>query len=107
MTTFSWDIAQLQYATSLNGFNNVVTIVHWSCTGVNGTVTDTRYSSSIIPVDFTPSDFTPYENLTKEQVLEWVWKDVPKEVVEAKCEEEIQKKLNEALVNVAPPWLAA
>jgi hypothetical protein len=64
MTT--WTISTLERETS-NGF---VTTAHWTATAVDGEHTASTYSTCSW-ANGTP--VIPYENLTQETVLGWVW----------------------------------
>jgi len=65
MTT-TWTISTLERETS-NGF---VTVAHWQATATDGDYTASIYSTCSW-ADGTP--VIPYENLTPETVLGWVW----------------------------------
>ena len=61
----TWTIAQLNRQTS----DGLVTTAHWRCTATDGDLSASNYGT----VGFERGDtFTPYENLTQEQVLAWV-----------------------------------
>jgi hypothetical protein len=85
------------------GQTDVVFNVHWSCSGVDG-----QYSFSIIntcQVEFTGGAYTPFEQLTKEQVLGWIWSNgVDKATVEAAVEQRIQEQINPPVVTKHVPW---
>jgi len=75
MTT-TWTISQLDRNTA-NGF---VTTAHWQATAVDGEHTASIYSTASW-ADGTVN--TPYEKLTPETVLAWVWESVDKTATEA------------------------
>jgi hypothetical protein len=74
MTT-QWNISQLDHKTA-DGF---VTTAHWQCNAVDGDYTASTYSTCSW-ADGTVN--TPYENLTQETVLNWVWESVDKQATE-------------------------
>jgi len=74
MTT-QWTISTLERETS-NGF---VVVAHWQATAVDGDYTASIYSTASW-ADGTP--VIPYENLTPETVLGWVWETVSKQATE-------------------------
>ena len=74
MTT-TWTISTLERETS-NGF---VTVAHWQATATDGDYTASIYSTCSW-ADGTP--VIPYENLTPETVLGWVWESVDKQATE-------------------------
>ena len=74
MTT-QWTISTLERETS-NGF---VITAHWQATATDGDYTASIYSTCSW-ADGTP--VIPYENLTQETVLGWVWETVSKQATE-------------------------
>jgi len=96
MTTVNWTISQLDRNTA-NGF---VTTAHWQATAVDGEHTASIYSTASW-ADGTVN--TPYENLTPETVLGWVWESVDKTATEAALAAQIA--LQKAPVTASgTPW---
>jgi hypothetical protein len=75
MTTIVWTISTLDRETS----NNFVITAHWQATATDGDYTTSIYSTASW-ADGTP--VIPYENLTPETVLGWVWESVDKQATE-------------------------
>ena len=99
MTT-TWTISQLDRNTS-NGF---VTCAHWQATAVDGEHTASIYSTASW-ADGTVN--TPYDQLTPETVLGWVWANgVDKEATEAALAAQIEAKKN-PVTSTGVPWSAA
>jgi hypothetical protein len=49
--------------------------------------------------------FTPYDQLTKEQVLGWIWANgVDKDATEAAVAQQIENQINPPIVSPALPW---
>ena len=71
----TWTITTLDREVS-NGF---VTTAHWTATAVDGDYTASIYSTCSW-AEGTP--VIPYENLTPETVLGWVWESVDKQATE-------------------------
>ena len=71
----NWTITTLDREVS-NGF---VTTAHWTATAVDGDYTASIYSTCSW-AEGTP--VIPYENLTPETVLGWVWESVDKQATE-------------------------
>ena len=76
MTTVNWTISTLDRDVA-TGFVNCA---HWQATAVDGEHTASIYSTASW-ADGTVN--TPYENLTPETVLAWVWESVDKTATEA------------------------
>jgi hypothetical protein len=73
----NWNIVELNRKTA-DGF---VHTCHWTCTATDG----------------------PYENLTQEQVLGWVWEQIDKAEIEANLTKQIQAQKNPVSV-AGVPW---
>lgn len=80
-TTFDWNITRMVCEGQVNGLSNVVVLVQWKVTGtqiVNSkTYTANFQGNTPVTLD-TNSNFTPYEQLSKSQVLNWVWDSTSK-----------------------------
>jgi len=96
MTTVNWTISQLDRNTA-NGF---VTTAHWQATAVDGEHTASIYSTASW-ADGTVN--TPYENLTPETVLGWVWESVDKTATEAALAAQIALQKNPVTAS-GTPW---
>ena len=101
--TYTWKIENLASQKQLDGYADVVIQVGWSCTGTDGTYT------SIIPgltrVEFQGPDFTPYADLTQEEVLNWIWTSgVDKASVELELDAQIELQVNPPVVVLPLPW---
>jgi hypothetical protein len=94
MTT-TWTISQLDRQTS-DGF---VTTAHWRCDAVDGDFSASSYGTCGFDGELT----TPYESLTKEQVLEWVWQTVDKDAYEASLASQIEAQKN-PISATGVPW---
>jgi len=67
MTTFTWTVSQLDCYPQAEGQTDVVFNIHWTCSGTDGTYNGSVYSTCSVPA---PTDsFTPYADLTQEQVI--------------------------------------
>jgi hypothetical protein len=84
------------------GNTDVVFNVHWTCAGTDGTYNASVYSTCAVPAP-TGSAFTPYANLTQEQVLGWIWANG---VDQAATEVAVLQQINPPVVKPPLPWLA-
>ena len=79
MNTYTWFIASLDCKINENNLENVVYNVHWKYSAVNenGLIAVSYGIQSIAPPS--EEDFTPYNQLTKEQIVGWLeaYLDVP------------------------------
>jgi hypothetical protein len=106
MTTITWSISVLNcLPQSAEGADYVVT-AHWQCTGVDGDYTGQVYSTASFAV-VQGEAFTPYADLTQDQVLGWVWANgVDKAATEAAVQQQIDNQINPPIVAPPLPWAA-
>jgi hypothetical protein len=91
----TWNISQLDRKTA-DGF---VTTAHWTVSATDEDFSASSYGSCGFDGELT----TPYEDLTKEQVLEWVWQTVNKEETEASLAAQIEGQKN-PVTATGVPW---
>ena len=100
MTTFNWQVVQMDRLTS-DGF---VVTVHY-----NVSATDDTYSASTYgTVSYTqePGEtYTPYDQLTESQVVEWVQTSLGKDTVETSLQSQIELQKNPGQT-AGVPWVA-
>lgn len=102
-TQITWVIEQMQCAVQQDGETDVVITAAWRCNGVNGDYAATVYGSCSFTYDGGP--FTPYDQLTQDQVLGWCWANgVDKDATEANIEQQIQTQINPPVVVLPLPW---
>jgi hypothetical protein len=104
MTTFNWTLPTLERHTA-DGF---VCVAHWRCTASETVGEDTfsasSYGTAGFTYDPTSPDFVPYDSLTEEQVLGWVWNDgVDKDATEAALQAKIDAQMNPTTAD-GVPW---
>ena len=102
-TTFTWDIDPLECAVLENDLPNVVKTVHWRYTVSDGLKEDSLYGS----VDLnppTPDKFTPYDKLTKEQVIMWIVDGLNEPAMQKALLDSINNQEHPQVINNNPPW---
>jgi hypothetical protein len=103
----NWSVTRLDCYPQEDGNTDVVFTVHWTCAGNDGTYNASVYSTCSVPAP-TGSAFTPYADLTQEQVLGWIWANgVDKDATEAAVDQQIQNQINPPVVTPPLPWSAA
>lgn len=110
-TVFTWTITQMQCRTQEDGYTDVVITASWNCNGV-ATVGGVAYSSNysgFSSFSLDPSaPFTPFDQLTQDQVLGWVWQDPNlKPVVETNVQVQLDRQINPPIVTPPLPWAPA
>ena len=78
----------------------------WRCTGTDGEFTGTVYSTcSFTQEPDENGDFTPYSDLTQDQVLGWCWAaGVDKEATEAAVAKQVEMQKSPPVIQPPLPW---
>lgn len=106
MTNITWTITAMDCYPTVGSETDVVFVVHWTCSGTDGTYTSSVYSTCSVPTP-TGTTFTPYQDLTQEQVLGWIWGNgVDKDATEAAVQQQIDNQINPPVVTPPLPWVA-
>jgi hypothetical protein len=94
---FNWQVVQMDRLTS-DGF---VVTVHYTVNAVDGEFTASSYGT----VGYTQEDksYTPFADLTKEQVIGWVKDSLGQETVETALAAQIEAQKNPVQVS-GLPW---
>jgi hypothetical protein len=104
MTTFNWNINQLNAYPEKDGKQDVVFTVHWTLEGVDGEFTGSSYGSAGVTLD-PEAPYTPYADLTQDQVLGWIWASgVDKDETENSVNAQIESQKNPTVVTPPLPW---
>jgi hypothetical protein len=95
-----------------DGETDVVFTVHWTLNGTSDVISPlgapyTGYVYGSVGVTVNPDEpFTPYADLTQDQVLGWVWSSgVDKDAQEANVASQIENQINPTVVMPPLPWL--
>jgi hypothetical protein len=102
--TINWIIERL-LVKPIEGSNpDVVITADWRCNGSQDQYSGTCYGSC----SFQPpsGEFTPYEDLTEAQVLNWCYENgVDKTAIEANVTLQIENQINPPVVTLPLPWV--
>jgi hypothetical protein len=102
--SYTWTIENMSTQVQLDGYTDVVIQIGWTCSGTDGTY----YANipGLTRVTFTgSSEFTPYADLTEEQVLGWLWSSgVDQSSVQAQIDTQIDLQVNPPVVVLPLPW---
>ena len=83
----TWTISTLERELADGG----VIVAHWRATDVDGDYSASSYGTCGFTYDASSPDFTPYDQLTQDQVLGWCWNDgVDKDAIEASLAAKIE-----------------
>ena len=102
--TYTWNITNMTCLLEIDGYTDVVVQVTWKCVGTDGTYFGEQYD--INSFTFNPSNFTPYADLTQEEVLSWVWSTVDQTAIEAVVAAQISNLANPPVVALPLPWVS-
>jgi hypothetical protein len=100
----SWIIERLLVRKVEGTYSDVVITADWRCNGTQDQYSGTCYgSASFAP----PTDsFTPYEDLTEQQVLGWCYSNgVDKTAIEANVTAQIADQINPPVIAPPLPWV--
>ena len=97
----TWSILQLDRNLPDNG----VYTAHWSVSAVDGDYAASAYGTASFTPDPTSPNFVPYNQLTQDEVLTWVWsKGVDRFDTESSLVNQIDLKKN-PVTATGLPWV--
>ena len=102
--TILWIIERLLCKPVEGPNTDVVITADWRCNGTQDQYSGTCYGSASFAA---PSgSFTPYEDLTQDQVLGWCYANgVDQAAIEANVSLQIQNQINPPIIAPPLPWL--
>jgi hypothetical protein len=110
--SINWIIERLLVRKVEGTYSDVVITADWRCNGIEtiGTGDDAKtYSGTCYgSASFQPptGSFTPYEDLTQDQVLSWCYANgVDKTAIEANVSLQIQNQINPPVIAPPLPWV--
>lgn len=102
-TTYQWAISALDCAVSKDGLTNVIETIHWRYRGTNeNNVTAERYGAQSVG-DPNPEDFTPFEEIKKEKIVEWLEEIIDMEEMQTNIDTQIKELENPTHVTLQLP----
>jgi hypothetical protein len=104
MPTISWIIERLLVKPTEGTLTDVVITADWRCNGSKESFFGTCYGSA----SFAPpsGDFTPYDQLTEQQVLDWCFANgVDQKAIEANVTQQIENQINPPVIAPPLPWV--
>ena len=105
--TITWQIEWMQTTPTTATPPETVITAGWRCNGAETAnavnYTTTNYGSASVPAP--EGTFTPYADLTQEQVLGWCWANgVDKDAIEAGIQSQIDSQINPTVIQPPLPW---
>lgn len=97
-----WKVLKLHLYPQEQQMTDVVCNVNWKCSAI-----DQGYEAWITdntPLTAPSEAFTPYDQLTEEQVLNWVWSSIDKAEIEEKMQKALRNLITPPIVVKPLPW---
>ena len=95
-----WTIKLLEYT---NDSDKAVMVAHWGCEVVDGDYSASSYGTCSFTPDPSDPSYVPYESLTENDVIVWVWGQVDKMQTEAALTAQIEEQKNPT-TETGVPW---
>ena len=112
--TITWSIQWMQCKVTEGSYTDVVFTAGWLCQGAqtqgagDTAVTYSGNSAGTANFPMPQGAFTPYSQLTQEQVLGWCWANgVDKTDIEASVQAQVDNFINPPIVQLPLPWATA
>jgi len=105
MTTITWIVNGVECAPSMDGYENVVVKAVAECRAQKSDVTRSVYFEWLSTEIGAP--FTPFDQLTEQQVLGWIWSTtVNKDAAEAEAARMVEAEFQRSQTVSPPlPWI--
>ena len=101
-----WIVEWMQTTPTSANPSEAVLQVGWRCNGQDGDYSGSVYSTCTLPAA-DPASFTPYADLTQDQVLGWIWANgVNQAATEAAVAQQIDNQKNPPTIQPPLPWAA-
>lgn len=104
--SYTWTITQMDCYPNAEGQTDVVFIAHWTLTGNDGAYNGSVYGTTGLTYT-AGTPYTPYADLTQDQVVGWVKTALGTEQVaayEANIATQIANQINPPVVAPPLPW---
>lgn len=100
---FTWIISDLDCSPSLNGLDKVIRTIHYRASKTQGGYT-AEYAGALGMAEPHESSFTPYENVTKSVVENWLNEGCDLESIETDLDAQLDYIINKPIVNYGLPF---
>lgn len=100
---YNWKITETNHQTS----DEYIFCAHWTATAVDGDYTASVYATCNFAKPEDNLDLTPYDDITEQDVLGWVWANgIDKDATEATLAAQIELQKH-PVQEAGVPWAAA
>lgn len=100
MIDYNWTIATCEHEVATGG----ITVAHWRVSAVDRDYSASAYGTCGFTPDPEAEGFKPYDEVTEDEVLDWVWgSGVDKEATESSLAQQIEAQKNPTTAT-GTPW---
>ena len=104
MITYKWDFPAFDCKVDDNGLDKVVTTVHWVYNGTDEDgISSLIYGAQAVG-EPNPDAFTPYPDLSEEQVIGWMESVIDIETMNKNIADQIELIKNPIQITLPPPF---
>jgi hypothetical protein len=103
MINYNWIISAMECIKNEGDLTDVVITIHWRYAATKDEVSTDIYGATSMPLP-TGKEFTPYEELTKEQVCGWLEATLDVPAMENSLEAQLDLLINPTNVTLPPPF---
>jgi hypothetical protein len=104
MTTFNWQIISMPSYSLIDGQTDVVFEVNWACIALDTDGYSAKTYGTVSVAYTAGSPFTPYDQLTQEQVWGWINPSIDRPEIEANLQAMIDAQKTPTVVTPPLPW---
>ena len=103
--TINWTVTEMICHPEAEGYSHVVSGVYWVCSGMQDGYSARVAALNACEVPLPSAAFTPYVDLTQQQVLDWIWSNgVDKSAIESQVQDQIDLQITPPVVILPLPW---
>lgn len=104
MITYKWEFPAFDCSLDKEGMEKVVTTVHWRYKGTDeNDVTAEIYGAQAVG-EPNPDAFTPYHDISEEQVIEWMENIMDMKIMNETINEQIDLIKKPTSITLSAPW---
>lgn len=104
---YEWIFSQFDTKPSQDGLTDVVSIIHWRLNATDDTGTFASIYGTVTLGTPGPSNFVPYDQITKELTIQWIEENMDVDSMKANLANQIHLIKNPTVVSMSPPFASA
>lgn len=106
--TYNWNFNPLESYPTASGETDVVFLVHWQLYATTGSYNTSAIGTQTVAALESGSAFTPFNELTKDMVYDWVTSAMGSDSVDAtyaSLAQQLENQINPPVLTQQAPWL--